>query len=227
MLYIKSYNLLFISNPKTGTTTIQKLLLENFPNAKLNTIYSNKKRSDIKLNEHDNISKLKFKLCNEFDEYTTFVFIRCPYEKAVSSYHFYKNGVPITRNDNKRKFQVYLNIFLTKILPFGLWVLIKPIKENLKYVLDRNNKIAVNHIGTTNNIISDTKKLLRYYDFQFIAENNFKSNTSSYLKSKDYFSNKIVKFLFNLKYKKDLLLFSSLQNYKITDNLKGKSINHL
>ena len=30
-----------------------------------------------------------------------------------------------------------------------------------------------------------------------------------------------------LKYEKDLLLFSSLQNYKITINLKGKSINHL
>ena len=227
MIVIQSKKLLFVSNPKTGTSKVQKVLLEIFPESKLNKVFSDNNNSVIKLNEHDNIDALKSKIGDSWDNYKSFVFIRSPYEKAVSAYHFYSNGEPITRSDNKRQLQVYINILLTKLLPFSIWVILKPIKTNYRYVMDNKNIVSVNHVGNNIQLLSQLEQLLNSYEINIEISDRSKLNKSSYIHSKDFFKNTITKYLFDLKYKKDLFLYKRLKSYKITDNIKGKRLSEL
>lgn len=227
MIVIQSKKLLFVSNPKTGTSKVQKVLLEIFPESRLNKVFLEVDNSVIKLNEHDNIDALKSKMGYLWDNYKSFVFIRSPYEKAVSAYHFYLNGEPITRSDNKRQLQVYINILITKLLPFSIWVILKPIKTNYRYVMDNKNIVSVNHVGNNIQLLSQLEELLNSYEINIEISDKSKLNKSSYIHSKDFFKNTITKYLFDVKYKKDLLLYQRLKSYKITDNIKGKRLSEL
>ena len=227
MLAIKSEKILFVSNPKTGTTKVQDILLNNFRKEQLNKVFIEDSSKFIKLNEHDNIEIIKNKIDKIWDDYKSFVFVRSPYEKAISAYHFYLNGKPITRKDNKRKFQVYINIYTARILPFGLWILIKPLKLNYKYVLDGNDVISVNHLGNNDSLLSDLSKLFKMFKLNIDIDDHSKLNISTYSKTKNFFKNNIVKFLFDYKYQKDIILYEKLKKYTITDNLKNKRIKDL
>jgi hypothetical protein len=227
MIVIQSKKLLFVSNPKTGTTKVQKVLLEKFPESKLNKVFSDNDNSVIKLNEHDHIDALKSKLGDLWNNYKSFVFVRSPYEKAVSAYNFYLNGKPITRSDNKRQLQVYINILFTNLLPFSLWVLVKPIKTNYRYVIDNKNIVSVNHVGDYSQLLSQLEQLLNFYEINIEISDRSKLNKSTYNHSEDFFKNTITKYLFDVKYKKDLFLYKRLKNYKITENIIGKKLSEL
>lgn len=228
MFLIKSKKILFLSNPKTGTTTVQKIL-KNHTGDKLNRVYldSSDPTSFIKLKEHGNVRELNEKLGLNVNDFIIFVFIRSPHDRCVSAYYFYRNGRPNRKEITKRKLPIYFNLVLAKLLPFSLWALIKPIKCNYKYVLDNRNKISVNHVGVTSKLLIQLDQLLKFYQIEIEFDTSMKENTSKHLKQDDYFKDGLFKKLFNLKYKKDIDLFNKIKKYKITDNLRGVNLRDL
>jgi len=222
MFLIKSKQIIFLSNPKTGTTTVQKIL-KNHTGDKLNRVYldSSDSNSYVKLKEHGNVRELNENLGLNVRDFIIFVFIRSPHDRSVSAYHFYKNGRPNNKEITKRKLPIYFNLVLAKLLPFSLWALVKPIKCNYKYVLDKRNIVSVNHVGITRNLLTQLDQLLKFYEIEIEFDNSLKENTSRRLVQEEYFKNSLFKILFNLKYKKDIDLFDKIKKYSITDNLRG------
>ena len=226
MLISEKYSLIFISNPKTGTTSIQNKLLEIDKNALQNNIPegTKAKRKLNPMDEHINVRNLSKNLSKIWNNYRKVVFIRNPYEKAVSAYFFYKNGNPIPNGGGKRRFIALLNIIIARILPFQIWVLFKPIKMNIKYVISKDGFCLVNYVGDTKNLEEDFIKILKEINiFQKTKLN--KKNTSSHSKNIDkYFSNLIIKKLFEFKYKHEIIFYNRLKKYDSDYNLFGKKI---
>tara|TARA_B100001175_G_scaffold173947_1_gene147648 strand:- start:18675 stop:19361 length:687 start_codon:yes stop_codon:yes gene_type:complete len=228
MFFIRSKKIIFLSNPKTGTTTVQKIL-KNHTKDKLNRVYLDSIKSDsyIRLKEHGNVRELNDKLGSNVNDFIIFVFIRSPYDRCVSAYHHYKNGRPNRKKLTKRKLLIFFNLILAKVLPFSFWVLIKPIKYNYKYVLDNRNKISVNHVGVTSKLLIQLDQLLKLYQIEIEFDKSMKENTSRRLEHEEYFKNSLLKKLFKLKYKKDIDLFHKIKKYSITDDLRGLDLKDL
>ena len=224
MIIIEKNKLIFISNPKTGTTYVQKIILDKFKNLKLNRIPESNanNHSFFKVEEHIRTKELKIKMGDSWDEFKSFVFFRDPYDKCVSTYFFYKNGKPITRKDNARKYFVYLNIILVKCLPFWMWFLIKSPRSNYEYILDDDDKFIVNHIGKNESINKDLNNLFSQYKIDIVCSNEKRENVSDHKKYEFYFKNNFVKKIFEYKYSKDLIIQNKIKDIDITLDLKGK-----
>lgn len=228
MIVVEKYKLLFISNPKTGTTSVQRQLLVLDEDLKLNYLPKSliDKGINPKLNEHDKAIVVKERLKEHYSEYNSFVFVRSIFEKAVSAYFFYKNGAPITRSDNKRQLIVRINKILTYVLPFSIWSLLKPIKTNYDYILDQKGFIIVKFIGKTESLQEDLESLLMHLSVP-VNPQTAKVNSSSHGSTELYFKGRLHRALFKMKYRKEINLLDSLKKYSITDDLQGKHVKEL
>ena len=80
----KERKLLFLHIPKTGGRSIQKCVF-----------------GGIKGNPHRRALSLRNKIKSEFSDYLIFSFVRNPWERLVSLYHYLKNGFGNTSQDRE------------------------------------------------------------------------------------------------------------------------------
>lgn len=239
MLISKKNNYIFISNPKTGTTFIQKTIKAIDGSAFQNRLNANQ---DItKIDEHTNAIKLS-KCILDFKDYTKFVFIRNPYDKVISSYFFLRNGSPLTKGNIwayrgslipfLRAVLTYFNILSAKLLPFKIWSLIRPIKFNEPYML-RDGKFIVNYIGiaSKDRLNIDLIKILELLEIEFNRGSlnlNQKENTSSHKDKQYYFKEKSLhKALFDFLYRREILLYNKVVEKPVGFDFFGKHVDSL
>ena len=102
--FSESLKIIYLENPKCGSTSIRNFLKYRFDkNIKiLQDIVENKTKYDT---YHSNINQTKGICCNlniEFDNYFSFTTIRNPWSKLVSLYHYDrpdKNGTPFYQHN--------------------------------------------------------------------------------------------------------------------------------
>jgi hypothetical protein len=89
MILSTANKFLFIAVPKTGTTSVEKVLNK----------YDNK--NAYNLDKHANVSEIKESCKINLPEYFKFCFVRNPYDRLVSIYHQWK--MPFNLDDPIRK----------------------------------------------------------------------------------------------------------------------------
>lgn len=126
---------IFICTPKTGTTSIQQLLLKIDSTAHRNKLPNEGGLSDCET--HITAAQIKSKLGPAFDDYYVFGGCREPLSRFHSLYHFYATGrayrQTFVTKDGKR---VPARVMLARLLPFWLWALFYPYKSNAYYLCD-------------------------------------------------------------------------------------------
>jgi len=232
------HKFIFIANPKTGTTYIQKVLKSNIEDSSQNKISINGKV--FKFDEHTSPPVIKKEIAQLYDLYKKVVFIRHPYDKVVSSYFFLKNGRPLTKGNiwaYRKKMKplvraivTYLNVITARIIPFKIWSIIRPIKRNSKYVLE-GNRFVVNYIGRTECLESHLNSIFFEMIIRFKSKNNinkFSKNKSIHKESSSYFKkDSIHKKIFDLIYRDELELYALVLSKPPTFDFYGKSLDEL
>jgi hypothetical protein len=195
---------IFIAVPKTGTTSIQQLILEHDPSA---TKYSVEIEGETyNFGEHDTALQIRRTLGKRYSQFRTFGFIRNPFSRIVSSFFFYRNGNPITRG-NKRPWPSRLKKGYAKVTPFKLWALSYPYKSNIEHLVDEHNNVIVDYIGTFESLKNDITKIFRAIDLDIPTDQLKHTNRSDHLSSMEYFSNKIFKKAVEKLIQRDLLFY--------------------
>ena len=192
---------IFIAVPKTGTTSIQQLLVEQDPSAhKYNIQIQGKEYSFA---EHATALDIKRTLGEHYSKFRTFAFIRNPFDRIVSSYFFYKNGHPITAG-NKNPWPPRVRRTYAKITPFKVWALTYPYKSNIEHLIDRENNLIVDHIGTFENLSPDLNKIFSKLGLNISTEQLKHTNKSKHSSHLKYFTNKKFKKVIENRISKDL-----------------------
>ena len=163
MVSSPSCKYIFIANPKTGSTTVEHYLREWDPGSLHNRFVDVNGNIVRGIHGHIRPRDLKRMMKDLYKEYKVFIFIRNPYDKAVSGYHYYRQGKrkQIEFGKNKGTVRLVFNLFLARILPFQFWSLIKPVKSNYDYLTDDDGTIIVDYIGTTDKLSSDLTEIAR------------------------------------------------------------------
>ncbi len=222
MEFSKIFNFIYIANPKTGSRAVRKYLQLWGADCKHNRIPSEHNPDELLtgIPGHTTPLALKKRMGKSYDNYKVMVFIRNPYDKAVSAYFFYKGGGPrpIQREGRNFFLSFYnfivanLNYFLTKLLPFSWWSIIKPLKMNKGYLVDENGKFLVNYIGRTESLSRDLPEIGKLLGLNVDAGGTIrKVNQSSHSSSiMDYFAADWHKKSFYKKYKEEIDLYNRI-----------------
>lgn len=141
----------------------------------------------------------------------------------VSAYFFLNNGKPLVHgsvfNYTKnpvvflKALKTKMTIVLAKLLPFEIWSLLYTYKKNLSYITNNDDRIIINYICKTENMVEDLAYVFDAIKYNKKHEFQLKrSNSSEHKKADSYFNSEWHKKLFDKKYKKELMFYNSLQN---------------
>ena len=215
MIISKEKKFIYLAVPKTGTTSVQKYLLENDKTATKNSVEINGKYH--KFREHMTAFKIKSLLGVNYQNFTIIGFVRHPYGRIVSSYFFYKKGGKEAwqGKQEQRSLGDKLRIKSTEILPFKIWALVYPYKSNKEYFIDESDNLIVDlkNIGLFENLGDDLKDIL--FKSRITLKNEISHENKSNHGDKDnYFKNPVFKWLINLKVKRDLEFYNLVLSRK-------------
>ena len=219
------YKYIFIANPKTGSTTVEHYL-RIWDNSFLHNRYVDESGKIVAgIHGHIRPRDLKKFMADKYDDYRVFLFVRNPYDKAVSGYHYYKEGPrkKIEFNKNKGNLNLVINLIMARFLPFSIWSLVKPVKSNYDYLTDENGKVIVDFIGTTENLSSDLKEIALVLGMEKANEQNV-GKTNSSKRDSDYekfFRKKWHKRLFDLLNKRDLEIYQKIKASHPSNSWRG------
>src|SRR5690554_1899600 len=129
MIISKKNKFIYLAVPKTGTTSVQKFLLENDNTATNYNVELD--GNQYRFGEHMTALEIKNVLGDLYNDYTVIGFVRHPYGRIVSSYFSYKKGGKDSwkGREHQRSLGDKLRIKFAKIMPFKLWALIYPYKS--------------------------------------------------------------------------------------------------
>lgn len=90
----------------------------------------------------------------------TFIgFIREPHSSMKSKYFFYKVGRAAKRSRVKGGIGRRARVFLSKCLPYELWLLVYPARINIHYVCDQSKDLVISQIGFYERLESDFRRI--------------------------------------------------------------------
>lgn len=216
MLLNQKYKILYIANPKTATTAVQRWMLsENSSFEKTLHIINGEK---LILKEHLTAFEAK-KILGEdyYNQLYVIGFIREPISKMVSAYFFYKQGgknKKLWDKNTKRISSRILQLFKylsAKILPLNLWILLYPFKDNLSYFTDTKGNLIVRNIGRFEFLKEDLSNILKGTEVSFNLNNLKVVNKSN--KSNNYFISPLMLKLLKIRHsklQKDIQLYHNV-----------------
>lgn len=223
MIISDKHKYIFIAIPKTGTTAIQSFLLEQDESCVWNVV--NIGGEQIKINEHIMAKDLKKIMGEKYNEYTVFTFIREPFARRVSGYFFYKKTADYKKSRYiSRRVMARLNIYLTKILPFSVWSVIKPQKKIADYFFDDNGDLLIDLVGKTKNLDEDLLSICRKIGIPIEDEKVPVKNKSQHASTENYYSNTLHKKLYKKLISEDLEIYHRYQNTLCTEKYESKHI---
>ena len=202
MVISEKHKYIFIEVAKTASTSLKRFLLENDESAVTNEVL-NANGERVKVHVHVSAEKLRNIMGSGYKDYKKIGFVRDPFSKIVSSYHFYKNGRAFQNYDKKRK-SIKIKIALTKIFPFCVWALVYPYKPNWHFISHSNN-IIVDYIGRFSHLEEDFFSIFEDLGLYFENKKLPSFNVSLHKDETQYYG-RLLKYLVKLRVKKDISL---------------------
>lgn len=218
MVISDRFKFIFIHIPKTGGTSCQSALTSclsfrdryhwaNNRKTKHETIKLLKERNKSRLINHLHRKIFRNDIEYIIDDYYKFAFVRNPWDRTVSLYHYLVKQNKII--PNKRS----INNFKDFVLLFSkdvAWLEeLYSMKNQYDYLADNNGKLTVDFVGKFENLEEDFEKITRKLGLEVSLPHLNKVKHKSYIEYYDDESYEIVK----NRFRKDIAAF----NYKFNE----------
>jgi len=155
---------LFIAVPKTGSSSINRFLVDNDKSSIKNTLIAADGTS-IHTDTHINYQETVAVIGSRINDYATFAFLRDPYEKLFSYYRY-----SIRPKEKWVKYGLKAKIVrnVSTLIGFKMWALIFPFKPSVNFILDEQGNIGVKYLGRTEHLQSDFIDICKLENFDFL-----------------------------------------------------------
>lgn len=166
MLFSEKRKFIFIAVPKTGTTAIQKHLLELDPELKKNHLQT----ADgdwIKVPTHVKAREVRELMGERADEFTFVAFLRNPQDIIASKYHFYRDGRAAKKNRIFSSASIarrinpgtLARVWFAKAMPLSIWARVYPFSSSMDFITCPNGEILIQKVGVTEKLQADVTRI--------------------------------------------------------------------
>ncbi len=147
------HKVIFAHIPKTGGSTVTTMLKNDW-------VISHKKTSvDQRGDGASTISKMKKIVGNEVNDYFSFSFVRNPWDRLVSAYHYVSQRRPeISEVASHRDFNSFLSAFYDN---HEQMLKIRYFRPQWEYVCDQDGEICADFIGRFERFDADLKFVIQ------------------------------------------------------------------
>lgn len=189
----EKYKCIFIHVPKTAGSSIERVIYQTDK-----WLVGHVKASDYVKFDKD-----------KFESYFSFGFVRNPYDRVVSAYHYLKNDSPDPCDIKWGRLHINNLTFEEFILrlqdeEFKEKILLKNhFSFQYKYLCDENMNILVNFVGKFEQLNSDFKKIL---NILYREDSLVHINKSKHLNYRDYYNSQTYKIIREI-YRYDFEIF--------------------
>jgi hypothetical protein len=205
MLISHKHKFVFISIPKTGSTSVRNSLSQygdvfssSDPNSRL---YLHLKAKDLK----------KYFINNKWnwDEYYKFAFVRNPWDSILSQYCYKLNFINREKLDMpyNKKFMIHCKLLKTKCKNFheAVQLNLLTFENQVNWAIDDEGKNLINFIGRFENINQDFKTICQQIG---LPETELKhQNKTAHLNYCEYYDEKSIEIV-RKKFKEDIEIFN-------------------
>lgn len=175
---------IFIEVPKTASTSVRNFLLAN-DNTSLRNKAPDEQGNWHTVSTHVSARRLRMIMGDVYNSYRVFAFIRNPYSKVVSAYHYYRIGRPYKRMvSGEQRLSVILRVIFANAIPLNVWVFFYPFRDSTQFISDDSGKIIVHFLGIYESINEDINRIVDWLDLDINGELPAK-NVSDYEKDFD------------------------------------------
>jgi hypothetical protein len=193
MVYSGKHKLLFVSVPKTGTTSLTASLVERLEGRR-----NQVPKGDgwVAVGEHWTLAQIAEVVgWDALNDVHIVGGVRNPWDRLVSSYNFYKNGrvAKLVLAGKRRNPKAVLNVFMAKLLPFECWLRLYRTDPCFEYLSDVDGNLradTVIHIETMNEDVEALCQKLGVTSFEPEVV-----NASTRKPYKEYYSGKSQKLI--------------------------------
>jgi len=159
MLYSEKFNLLFIAVPKTGTTSFTSALGDVIESRRNAIVVDG---VEVHCGEHDSLADIASRI--GWDKIQSMIVVgavRNPWDRLVSSYHFYRNGRVASRvfKGKQTNPMAILNVIAAKLLPFPLWLRLYRTHTCYHYLQAPSGGLHVDYLLHLESFEEDVSKL--------------------------------------------------------------------
>jgi len=169
MLFHEKRKFVFVSVPKTGTTSIENHLVAIDPDIRKNQV-KNSEGIWIDVHKHTTARKLRELMGASAFDYRFVAFLRDPRELAVSKYNFYSKGWPYEywrkgslpffgRNERWWRPSLAHRVLFARLCPYIIWIRIYQFKPISHFVLDEEDTLIVDEIGLFDDFQNDFTRI--------------------------------------------------------------------
>lgn len=175
MLLSEERGFVFISVPKTGTTSIESHLQRIDSQLIANKVLD-WRRKCVKVTKHATANEVRGSLGERANQFQFIAFLRDPRELVLSKYNWYRNGWPFEKLKRRELRWFYSNrnwwkptlahrTALARALPFWAWAKLYPFKPNYHFVTDARGGLAVDHVGLFETLQQDFLQIFRKFGY--------------------------------------------------------------
>lgn len=204
MIYSEKNNVLFVSVPKTGTTSLTSPLLKCLEGRRNEVRKAN--GTWAKVGEHFTLCEIAARVGWDALEGTLIIGgVRNPWDRVASAYNFYRNGRVVQRVKvgKQRNYKAVVNVLLAKALPFSLWVYLYRTRCCYHYLCDESGELVAKIIHLEN-MANDLSKVL---DSMGVASFTPGKENASTRKPYNNYYNKRTRALIEKRFSKDIDAF--------------------
>jgi len=206
MIYSEKFKFMFLAVPKTGTTFVERILVDlckGLSDHTLTTPSPHLSNQVGKYKKHDELKKVSsLDFANKF----TFAFTRNPYDRVVSWYSYLtqKRNDPTDRQEHINAYgeQFLSGDFTDFVKCAPPWVT----QSSLDWVVDEKNNRRVDFVGRYENFDNDLEYILKrifrseltFVDFMRLCKiDEWVYNSSKHKKYTDYYTPETKKIIQN------------------------------
>ena len=159
MVYSEKYKVLFVSVPKTGTTSLTASLVERIEGRR-NQVP--KGDTWVSVGEHWTLKQIAEVIgWDALNDVHIVGGVRNPWDRLVSSYNFYKNGrvAKLVRAGKQRNPKAIFNVMMAKLLPFKYWLRLYRTGACFEYLCDGDGTLRADTVIRIESMNEDVEAL--------------------------------------------------------------------
>lgn len=210
MLCSSENRYIYVAVPRTGTTSIEAMLIKRDPNLRRNRLPAGN-MSFKKVNKHISTQEIIEELGEKQYGLKYFAFVRDPADYAISKYFYYLTGRGRKRYTEGKTGapDLWLKVWLVRVLPAVVWFAIYPWRSQVSFLQTSSGEIDLAMIGRFDRFDKDFERMAVRIGYTHSADRHLHVNAAPRI----IFSplkRKIIEAIIRIRLSDDMALYNVL-----------------
>lgn len=214
MLVNHKDKIVYLALPKTGSTSVEELILNVSKKFERNMLRYN--GENIPVQKHISLNEIITLYGSVYKDYKFLAVIRSPLDLISSKYYHYRNGRGYQRLRSREKFSLVhiIKVLSANLLPLGIWSIVYPLRLNFKYIETKGKYSILLNVITFEALLSQPNSLTGLLQLEMQSIEMPRSNINMKRPENKFCVPMFEKYL-RRKFKREFIFYETIREHEL------------